>query len=147
MNNASVETRQQRRFRARQEKKGPPKPQRGAFKRALEAFRHRAEALKAASALTPLLAKLALMELAGRLGQYKSRGHGRGTPPRRFGNRPGAYRPHQGAQERIRRTLGGWAFNKRMSGLTKRQALEMLATKEGQRKYARLRWGADVEIA
>lgn len=147
MNNASVETRQQRRFRARQERKGPPKPHKGPFKRALEAFKQRAEALKAASALTPLLAKLALMELAGRLGAYKSRGHGRGTPSRRYGSRPGAYSPHQGAQERIRRTLGGWAFNYRMSGLTKRETLELISTREGQRTFARRRWGKDVTFA
>lgn len=146
MNNASPETRQQRRFRARQERKGPPKQHKGAFKRALEAFKQRAEALKAASVLTPLLAKLALMELADRLGAYKSRGHGRGSPNRRYGN-TSSHTAHQGAQERIRRTLGGWAENYRTTGLTKRETLELISTREGQRTFARRRWGKDVEFA
>lgn len=34
---------------------------------------------------------------------YKSRGHGRGSPSRRYGNKPGKYSPHQGKQECARR--------------------------------------------
>ncbi len=37
------------------------------------------------------------------IGQYKSRGHGRGSPSRRYGNKPGKYMPHQGKQECARR--------------------------------------------
>ena len=42
------------------------------------------------------------------IGAYKSRGHGRGSPSKRYGNKPGKYMPHQGAQERERRIVGGW---------------------------------------
>lgn len=37
------------------------------------------------------------------IGQYKSRGHGRGTPSRRYGNKAGKYMPHQGKRECARR--------------------------------------------
>lgn len=37
------------------------------------------------------------------IGQYKSRGHGRGSPSRRYGSKPGKYVPHQGKQECERR--------------------------------------------
>lgn len=37
------------------------------------------------------------------LGGYRSRGKGRGTPSRRYGNPPGAYMPHQGPHERAKR--------------------------------------------
>lgn len=100
----SAETRQQRRHRARQERKGPMKPQQGAYKRALAMFKERAEALKAAAIMAPIAAKLALMELAMKL-DYSSRGHGRGTPSRRYGNKAGKYVPHIGAQECARRQV------------------------------------------
>jgi hypothetical protein len=54
---------------------------------------------------------------------YRSRGKGRGTPSRRYGNRPHAERG-QGLQERLRRVRGGWAWSIRMSGLTKNAALD-----------------------
>lgn len=98
----SPETRQQRRFKARQEKK-EIHPQKNAFYRAMAMFKERAEAMKAAALIGPIEAKLALMALADRLGQYKSRGHGRGAPMRRYGNKGGAYSPHQGARECARR--------------------------------------------
>lgn len=123
MNNASPETRQQRRYRQRVEKKGPPRPQKNAFNRALDTFKQRAEALKAASLIGPLEAKLALMDLANKLGQYKSRGHGRGTPARNHLRIRSRYRPHQGAQETFRRRLGGYAATMRAFGQTKRQML------------------------
>lgn len=41
------------------------------------------------------------------IGQYKSRGHGRGSPSRRYGNKPGKYLPHQGKQECVRRLRQG----------------------------------------
>jgi hypothetical protein len=47
----------------------------------------------------------------------------------KFGGRGGrrgntsSHTPHQGMQERLRRAVGGWAWQRRMSGLTKRQAL------------------------
>lgn len=43
------------------------------------------------------------------IGPYKSRGHGRGTPSRRYGSKAGKYMPHQGANECLRRRLGGWS--------------------------------------
>lgn len=49
--------------------------------------------------------------LAG-IGPYKSRGKGRGTPSRRYGNPGGRYMPHQGAREMERRRMGGF-FNRR----------------------------------
>ena len=39
----------------------------------------------------------------GQIGPYRSRGKGRGSPSRRFGNPPGKYAPHQGKQEIARR--------------------------------------------
>lgn len=39
----------------------------------------------------------------GEIGPYKSRGKGRGTPSKRYGNKAGAYRPHQGKREMERR--------------------------------------------
>ena len=38
-----------------------------------------------------------------RIGSYKSRGKGRGTPSRHFGNKSGKYMPHQGPRECARR--------------------------------------------
>lgn len=111
----SAETRQQRRYKRRQERKGIAKPHSNAYGRALKAFKIRAEALRAAAAMTPILAKLALMELAGKLGAYKSRGHGRGTPSRRYGSRPGKYEPHQGAKECERRRLRQPAFRRKLA--------------------------------
>lgn len=43
------------------------------------------------------------MPLLDKIPEYKSRGHGRGTPSRRYGNKPGKYTPHQGKQECARR--------------------------------------------
>ena len=40
--------------------------------------------------------------------EYRSRGKGRGTPSRRYGNPPGKYVPHQGKQECARRAARGW---------------------------------------
>ena len=116
MNNASAETRQQRRFKARQEKKGPMKPQKGAFKRAMVMFKERAEALKAAMMIGPIEAKLALMALADRLSQYKSRGHGRGgyEPAHNRAAGRSRYMPHQGEREMERRRVGGFAFRRWM---------------------------------
>ncbi len=61
------------------------------------------------------LAMMALIQAAmgdaakmATIGQYKSRGHGRGSPSRRYGNKPGKYMPHQGAQEIERQLVGGW---------------------------------------
>lgn len=39
----------------------------------------------------------------GLIGDYRSRGKGRGTPSRRYGNPAGKYTPHQGKQEIARR--------------------------------------------
>lgn len=100
----SHETRQQRRFKARQEKK-EIHPQKNAFYRAMAMFKERAEAMKAAALIGPIEAKLALLALADRLGQYKSRGKGKGVPARAH-NRQAArsrYMPHQGERECARR--------------------------------------------
>lgn len=130
----TAETRQQRRHRARQEKKGEPKPHKGAYRRALEAFKERAEALKAAMSMGQIAPKLALMDLANRLGTYKSRGHGRGTPSRNYMRPRGHNKAHQGAQERMRRALGGFAFAQRMTGLNKRETIA-LVDRVGAGKY------------
>lgn len=126
----TAETRQQRRFRARQEKKGIAKPQKNAYKRALEQFKIRAEAMKAAAIMTPLLAKIALMDLAARMGVYKSRGHGRGTPSRNYMrpycNNGGTGRPHQGVQECLRRAVGGFAMCLQREGMNKREAVAVV---------------------
>ena len=105
MNNASVETRQQRRFKARLEKKGPHKVHKNAFHRALKVFKERYDALKAASMMGPIEAKLALMALADRLGVYKSRGKGRGgiEHSHNAAAQRSRYVPHQGARECERR--------------------------------------------
>lgn len=79
----SPETRQQRRFKARQEKK-KIHPQKNGYYRALAMFKERAETLKAAVLIGPIEAKLALMALAERLGEYKSRGKGRGDNGRNW---------------------------------------------------------------
>lgn len=39
---------------------------------------------------------------------YRSRGHGRGSPSRRYGNPDGKYMPHQGPRECERRRVRGW---------------------------------------
>ena len=44
----------------------------------------------------------------GQIGDYRSRGKGRGSPSRRYGNPPGKYAPHQGQQERLRRQMRGF---------------------------------------
>lgn len=42
-------------------------------------------------------------ERLDRLSPYRSRGKGRGTPSRRYGNKAGKYMPHQGPGEREKR--------------------------------------------
>lgn len=56
------------------------------------------------------IAMMALVQAAmgnfdalAKIGPYKSRGHGRGSPLRRYGNKPGKYMPHQGKRECARR--------------------------------------------
>lgn len=130
MNNASPETRQQRRFRARQERKQPHPQPKNAFKRAMQAFEDRAEVLKAAAAMLPIDAKLAFMALAARIGNYRSRGHGLNRPSYAHGrgSRGGSWpEAHQSGQEALRRAVGGWAFYKRCTGLTKNETFQLLA--------------------
>lgn len=142
----SVETRQQRRYSARRAAKGriARPPQKNAFYRALEALKARGEALQAAAVIGPLMQKLALMDLAMKLGGYRSRGHGLCKPSyahgrgSRGGNNARTGRPHQGAQERLRQLLGGWAMSQRWGGLTKRQFLEKLRTSEGRKNLKAL---------
>lgn len=56
--------------------------------------------------------------------EYRSRGKGRGTPAKRYGNKPGTrYLKHTMEQECIRRRIGGWAKSIRNTGLTKREVL------------------------
>lgn len=125
MNNATAETRQQRRFKQRQDRKGARAPAKNAFYRVMAIVNQRAEALKAAMMIGPIAAKLALMDLALKLGEYKSRGHGRGTPTRNHLRSINSRRPHQGAQECARRAVGGWARHYKRTGWTKEQALQI----------------------
>lgn len=53
------------------------------------------------AALSSGMTNLAMLGLP----DYKSRGKGRGTKPRRFGNNAGRYQPHQGAGEIQRRRI------------------------------------------
>jgi hypothetical protein len=94
---------------------GQMRNERNAFSRAKEIF----AAIKAARALPDPLASIDALD---EIEKYRSRGKGRGTPSRRYGNPPGKYRVHQGRQERIRRQVGGWAYY----GMTKRKAQELL---------------------
>lgn len=125
---ATAETRQQRRHRARQERKlqGLNRPltkaeqrqRRNAFKRAKAQFAEVNKAVEAQFALGPMAVKLALMSLLALIGPYRSRGKGRGTPSRRYGN-SSSHMPHQGLQERMRRLVGGFALTQRVAGMTK----------------------------
>lgn len=122
----TAETRQQRRHRQRQEKKQSSyRPQKNAFRRALVVFKERAEALKAAAIMGPIAAKLALMDLAMRLGAYKSRGKGRGTPARSYNLAAGRsrYMPHQSERECLRRRLGGFGHARWVTQHYERQRL------------------------
>jgi hypothetical protein len=65
------------------------------------------------------------------IGPYKSRGHGRGSPSRRYGNKPGKYMPHQGAQEIERRLVGGW-YKGHVVGHLKRDFVAQLRTNHGR---------------
>jgi hypothetical protein len=69
-------------------------------------------AVSAAASFGPLQRQSALAEALSKLGTYKSRGKGRGTPSRRYGNPPGRYSPHQGAREMERRRLGGFGHHR-----------------------------------
>lgn len=140
----TAETRQQRRFKARQEKKGAPKPHNHPYRRALEMFKVRADALKGIEQLRPIEMKLALMSVAMKL-DYTSRGHGRGTPSRRYGNRPGAYSPHQGIRECTRRSIGGFAAAHRLVG-NSREVMAIVYEKGARKGIPRSR-GALMQIA
>lgn len=131
MTSASAETRQQRRFNGRQERKGIAKPQKNAFRRAMEAFKSRSEALTAAAIMGPLMMKIALMDLALKLGEYKSRGHGINRPSYAHGrgSRGGSWtKAHQSGQECLRRAVGGWALVQARTGLSKHETFALLAT-------------------
>jgi hypothetical protein len=67
----------------------------GMFKHAIAMF----AAISAALAL-PLEDRDTAM---GKIDAYRSRGKGRGTASKRYGNKPGKYMPHQGARECARR--------------------------------------------
>lgn len=58
------------------------------------------------------------------IGEYRSRGHGRDKPAKAYHARS-KYQPHQGVQEKLRRSFGGWAS----SVFTKREYLHI--EKEG----------------
>lgn len=68
------------------------------FKRAYAMF----VAIAAAQATLVLADRMVALDAVG---VYKSRGKGRGTASRRYGNKAGKYTPHQGHQERVRRVL------------------------------------------
>lgn len=130
MNNASVETRQQRRYSARQQRKGTAKPQKNAFYRVMAVTKTVADAVRAAGALPALAMKIAMMELAYKLGEYKSRGHGKNAPSYAHGrgSHGGSWRKaHQSGQECLRRAIGGWAHHKRYAGMTKIETLQFIA--------------------
>lgn len=134
MNNASPETRQQRRWKQRHEKRQPFAPQKNAFKRAMAAFKERAEVLKAAASMLPIDAKLAFMALAQRIGDYRSRGHGLNKPSYAHGagSRGGSWpKAHYNGQECLRRAVGGWAFAKRCTGMTKHEILAAVQRRFG----------------
>lgn len=77
-------------------------------------------AIAAAMSLPPAERALALLAVK----PYKSRGKGRGTPARNYHKPTHNARPaHEGEQERLRRSLGGWAAYKRLTGETKEQTL------------------------
>jgi hypothetical protein len=80
------------------------KTNRNMFARALVMFAAVAAAMK--------LEGTARLDALNEIGPYKSRGKGRGTPSRRYGNRSGIYKPHQGARECERRRMGGF-YNRR----------------------------------
>lgn len=64
----------------------------------------RAKAMLAAIAAAMVLAtEVERQRALDSIGPYRSRGKGRGTPSRRYGNTPGKYLPHQGERERARR--------------------------------------------
>ena len=61
------------------------------------------KAMAGADFLGPVAVQMVMMQLAASLGQYRSRGKGRGTPARVYGNPPSKYMPHQGKRECERR--------------------------------------------
>lgn len=74
------------------------------FKRAIE-YRQRIDEIRS-KGLSPLEQQAEIAALP----PYQGRGKGRGKGKARRANRNGSrYAPHQGAQERIRRLIGGWA--------------------------------------
>lgn len=75
----------------------------------------RAKAMMALVAAAMSMASIAARQQAlSEIGQYKSRGKGRGTPSRRYGNKAGKYMPHQGRREMERRRVGGYAQERRI---------------------------------
>lgn len=91
----------------------------------------RSQPFARARAMLALLAAAANLDtMGGRhealadIGQYRSRGHGRNKPAKAYHARS-KYQPHQGAQEKLRRSFGGWAS----SVFTKREYLHI--EKEG----------------
>lgn len=66
------------------------------FKGAIASFM----AINEAMAIQNLAARVAALTA---IPAYRSRGKGRGTPSKFYGNRPGKYMPHQGAREMARR--------------------------------------------
>lgn len=85
------------------------KQNRNMFARAIAMF----SAINAAMAL-PFEQRDAAL---GKVGLYKSRGKGRGTPSRRYGNRPGRYMPHQGDRECFRRRIGGFYYERSVDAM------------------------------
>lgn len=91
---------------------------------------HRVRAIFAAIATAMALPVDQRSAALSGIGPYRSRGKGRGSPSRNW-LRPFSHNtPHQGAQERLRRKIGGWAWHKRQAAfydpaapLTKNQTL------------------------
>jgi hypothetical protein len=80
-----------------------------------------AAAIGAAASFGPLQRQSALAEAMARVGQYRSRGKGRGTPSRNYGNRSDNAPAHQGEREMLRRRLGGFGHHRKMLTLGLRE--------------------------
>jgi hypothetical protein len=125
---------QERRAQQRARKNDRRKPvsektKRLAFKAAKQHFTEIRKATEAQFHLGPVAMQLVMMQLVAMLGAYKSRGKGRGTASRGYGNRSANGPAHQGLQERLRRLIGGWPMHRydahldRFIATSKRQTL------------------------
>lgn len=126
----SPDTRQQRRLRKRTEHKAEQrkplseKAKRLSFKAAKQHFAEIRKATEAQFHLGPVAVQMAMMVILSSLGAYRSRGKGRGTAARRYGNTSG-HTPHQGVRECLRRRIGGFAAQRRAEHYFAQYALDV----------------------